>query len=390
MFILDGFDELPQPLQREGFLLNLIKGSVLPDCTVLVTSRPSATSELLTSCRAQIQRHVEIIGFTQESVDAYASSIFSSEPEKLEKFRDYISASKNPAINSLMYVPLNAAIIVEIYSSSKSGSFLPHTLTELYTQLCLTKVNRYLKIHHPTVRAEHFKDLPYPLYDQFLNLSKVAFEGVKKEEIIFHTLPPQLNHFGFLDALPALYGAGSVSYNFLHLTVQEFFAAYYISNLGNTEVEVFKQYCREERWNVVWRFVAGLTQFKDYSEHINSGLLLQANNQPTSLFLFQCMFEAQTKKHFSFSTLESIQAFNPNALDAYTLGYCIANFLPGVSWKVLIYGSGHHSFTCGLKANKPSADTLNSLQVHHHRVDLSELKANPLRNAAHLLLVECQ
>ena len=85
LFILDGFDELPKQLQQKGFLLDLIKGRVLPESTVLVTSRPSATGELLTSCRPQIQKHVEVLGFTQQSVH-YASSIFSSEPENLERF----------------------------------------------------------------------------------------------------------------------------------------------------------------------------------------------------------------------------------------------------------------------------------------------------------------
>ena len=119
LFILDGFDELPKTLQVKGFLLNLIRGRVLPASTVLVTSRPSATAELRTSCSP---KHIEILGFTQESVEAYASSVFSSEPEKLTKFKAYISASENPAINSLMYVPLNAAIIVLIFSDCKSDT----------------------------------------------------------------------------------------------------------------------------------------------------------------------------------------------------------------------------------------------------------------------------
>ena len=81
LFILDGFDELPKALQQKGFLLNLIKGLVLPASTVLVTSRPSATAELLTRCRPQ--KRVEILGFTQESVEAYARSIFSCDSTKL-------------------------------------------------------------------------------------------------------------------------------------------------------------------------------------------------------------------------------------------------------------------------------------------------------------------
>ena len=60
LFILDGFDELPKPLQQKGFLLDLILGKFLPESTVLVTSRPSATGELLTSCCPLIQKHVEV------------------------------------------------------------------------------------------------------------------------------------------------------------------------------------------------------------------------------------------------------------------------------------------------------------------------------------------
>ena len=63
--------------------------------------------------------------------------------------------------------------------------------------------------------------------DQFLHLSEMAFTGVMNEEVILHAIPPNLTHFDFLDATPSLYGGGGVSYNFLHLTVQEFFAAYY-------------------------------------------------------------------------------------------------------------------------------------------------------------------
>ena len=298
LFILDGFDELPKTLQEESFLLDLIRGRVLPASTVLVTSRPSATAELLTSCRP---KHIEILGFTQKSVEAYASSVFSCEPEKLAKFKAYISASENPAINSLMYVPLNAAIIVLIYKDCKSDSLLPHTLTELYTQLCLTILNRYLKLNHPSVRVDKFEDLPSDLYQQFLHMSQVAFEGIENEKIIFHTVPSRLVHFGFLDAVSALYGAGRVSYNFLHLTLQEFFAAYHISHLGSSGLEVFKQYGKDKDWEVVWRFVAGLTKFKGYEGHMDS-LFIESNEDhkiTLELSFIQCLFEAQTMDHFS-------------------------------------------------------------------------------------------
>ena len=393
LFILDGFDELPKQLQQKGFLLNLIKGRVLPESTVLVTSRPSATGELLTSCHPQIQKHVEVLGFTQRSVQAYASSIFSSEPENLERFRAYISASNNPAINSLMYVPLNAAIVVEIFRDCKSNKLLPHTLTELYTQLCLTILNRYLKIHYPSVIAEKFEDLPPDLYQQFLHLSEMAFEGVENKDVILHAIPSDLTNFGFLDAVPALYGGGGVSYNFLHLTVQEFFAAYHISNLSRSGLEVFQKHGKNQQWNMVWRFVAGLTKFRDYDGHIDKHVFIQ--DDELSLFLFQCLFEAQTMEHFS-ATLKSlsgraiVDAQSPTSLDAYALGYCIATFPMGVSWDVTLWGNVHHSFTCGLQTNKPCVGVIEMLAITNCPVRFTELKSNPIYQVYGLSLIGCQ
>ena len=115
--------------------------------------------------------------------------------------------------------------------------------------------------------VEKFEDLPADLYKQFLHLSQVAYNGIKREEVIFHTSLPSL---GFLVAVSALYGGGGVSYNFLHLTLQEFFAAYHISYLGSSGLEVFKQHGKDERWNVVLRFVAGLTKFQHYEGYLTS------------------------------------------------------------------------------------------------------------------------
>ena len=293
LFILDGFDEFPKNLQRTSFHLDLIKGYSLPESTVLVTSRPSATAQLLTSCRPQ--KRVEILGFTQKSVEAYANSVFVEEPEKLEGFKAYISVSNNPAINSLMYVPLNAAIVVQIYHNSKSDSVLPHTLTELYTQLCLTILNRYLDVHHPGVTAAKFEDLPSDLYSQFLKLCKVAFEGMVKEAVIFN-LYPAFNHFGFLDAVSALYGGGEISYNFLHLTLQEFLAAYHFSQLRGRGQELFKRLW-SVRWNVVWRFVAGLTKFK-YLTIVDTKRKFVDKVLYQTFFFIECLFEAKTMKYF--------------------------------------------------------------------------------------------
>ncbi len=347
LFILDGFDEFPVTLQHEGFIIDLITKTLLPESTVVVTSRPSATAELLTSCQPLIQKHVEILGFTQESVEAYAASIFSDLNE-LESFKTYISASESPAINSLMYVPINAAIVVRIYMESKSRSALPRNLTQLYTQLCLTILNKYMKIEYPSVRINKFKSLPDDLYQQFIELSRIAFEGIKNHQVILHddSIPPNFNHFGFLDAVSTLYGGEEISYNFLHLTLQEFFAAYHISQLPDSGVTLFGIYGKHERWNVVWRFVAGLTKFHYLDSHAKSSAFCNYSNDRWYLktFLIQCLFEAQISLDFesAFGTKECGVELANSPFDSFALGYCIANCSTKMSsWRVHCQPSMH-------------------------------------------------
>ena len=261
LFILDGYDELPINSRHQGLLIELLKGRVLPKCSVLVTSRPSATRDLFRACRPVIQRHVEILGFSQKAVREYASSVFSSEPDLLRDFLIYISASQNPALNTLMYIPLNAAIIVEIYRNSRrKGCPLPKTMTQVYIQLCLTLLQRYLDNINPqnTIVLDNFSDLPNTYYEHFKNLSRLAFEQFQQHRVVFYSdsVGKELVHFGLLDSVPALYGGGGVSYNFLHLTLQEFLAAYHITQL-TSGIDVFNQYSMDERWEVVWRLFLG-------------------------------------------------------------------------------------------------------------------------------------
>ena len=360
LIILDGFDELPVHLRCDGFLIELIQGHVFPKCTVLVTSRPSATSDLMRVCRPQIKKRVEILGFTEECVKEYATSVFSSKPKILEGFLTYISAYKNPAINSLMYVPLNAAIVVEIYRNSWStGCPIPRTLTQLYTRLCLILVQRFLETTHPSDEyiLNTFSDIPENYQAHFLNLSKVAFEGLENNEVIFHSLPKDVVHFGFLNTVSALFGSG-ISHNFLHLTLQEFLAAYYISQLPH-RLEVFKQYCDDSRWDVVWVFVSGLTHFQSFKvcNNIERFASIYEKHVFVEELLINCIFEAQVPSfdyNSFFKTTKLIRAMDniQSPLTRYALGYCIANSAPDTRWSLkLIFGS-LESLVWGLNSTK--------------------------------------
>ena len=144
---------------------------------------------------------------------------------------------------------------------------------------------------------------------------------------------------------------------------------------------------------MVWRFVAGLTKFRGYDGHFNKHMFIQEDE--FSLFLFQCLFEAQTMEHFS-ATLKSLSgraiviAQSSTSLDAYALGYCIATFPMGVSWDVGLRGNVHHSFTCGLQTNTPSVGVIERMRIFDCPVRFTELKSNPIYQVKGLLLFNCQ
>ena len=373
LFILDGFDELPIKLRRHSLFLKLIKGDVFPKSSVLVTSRPSATKDLHKACSPQIQRHVEILGFTQECITEYATSILSAEPEVLKDFLLYISPSVNPIINSLMYIPLNAAIIVHIYRNSmRKACPIPKTLTQVYTQLCLTLLQRYRESADPQDidPLEKFSDLPHTHYNNFLKLAQLAFEQFEKHNVVFYSFE-KLLHFGLLDSVPALYGGGGVSHSFLHLTLQEFLAAYHITQLSNG-IDVFKCHSKDRRWEVVWRFASGLTGFQYFMDSVRCDVFVSSSEEDeylkTKELLLHCLFEGQLKLDYMTvlgrNKICSQQVFS-SPLDRYALGYCIANCSSSTSWKVCIKYGSDESFMWGLNSSDCGSGVISHLELYN-------------------------
>ena len=99
LIILDGLDELPGHLSEQSIITDLLSGEVLGDASILVTSRPSATQQLLICWKKQISKHFIIHGFDEGDIKEYAKTILSG--EKLTEFQSYLSI--HPHIQSIMY-----------------------------------------------------------------------------------------------------------------------------------------------------------------------------------------------------------------------------------------------------------------------------------------------
>ena len=81
-----------------------------------------------------------------------------------------------------MYIPLNSAIVVEVYRNSrKDETVVPKTMTELYSSLFHSLLLRHL-FDHPVHskkrrwRIRSFSDLPLDVYQQLCELGRIAYE----------------------------------------------------------------------------------------------------------------------------------------------------------------------------------------------------------------------
>ena len=231
---------------QQSIFLDILRKDFLPHSTILITSRQSATKSLHLELKEQISQHIEILGFTKDDIISYVQNVI--EDEKVYKdFLQYLNYY--PYIRGMMYVPLNAVIVTEVYKSSQQSSekSIPTTVTELYTSLTKCLLLRYLHSHSKYGQQEwtlnDFSDLPKVLYKQFCHICEIALEGMIEDEFVFDDLPNDFNTLDLMQSVPELYiqRGTVVSYNFFHLTLQEYLAAVQISKLPVKEqIDFFK------------------------------------------------------------------------------------------------------------------------------------------------------
>ena len=382
LIILEGFDELPDACRshqsvflrlpdacrsHQSVFLRLISGELLPSATVMVTSRPWATETLVKNYSHCIFQHIEILGFTRKQIVSHIRSVLpGDEAKNLEAYM-----SNHPQIRGCMYIPLNTVIVLSVFKERQAS--MPTTLTELYTAVVQTLLVRYLqylyqdrpdleKSSKSSIHEDLFKDLsvPHTVKRNFLQLCQLAYKGIKGRtdrpqvqqsnviigsdpvQLIFEEsdLPEDFDNLGFMDSVTELYATrGAVSsYNFLHLTFQEFFAAIHISTMSPAEQVEHFQLHRDGKLKVVLRFLAGISKMKCLmSETVRDTFVTSSERDKCNLKcdavvgvdLVNWMFEAQSDRVIASLIKEKLIEFKEDSsmlpMDYYSLGYCIVH-----------------------------------------------------------------
>ena len=357
LLIFDGFDELSEK-QREksSVFMRLLKGSKLSKASIFVTSRPSATSLLPKQFYDNLHQHIEIVGFEEKDIRRYIDCKFKDpeEPCILDDFNEYISS--HDFIFTLMYVPLHCALVTDLYEQywrKGEKQFAPKTLTQLYTCLICSLLERHLE-DVPQYSREQYKiheisDLPPDIHEQLMKLSALAARGIENKEFVFENV--NCETLGLLQKVSEdnHRSRNSVtSYSFLHLTLQEYLAALYWSKCGEEVSSLFEQsgalpikeyFKKKTAPDIHWpalHFYAGLTGIvrTPLEEIIRS-------NQSTEYNYLYLLFECQCAELVSSVFKEGeIESTVRSHMEAYVSGHCIARSCVSTRWKMKLKKSG--------------------------------------------------
>ena len=279
LFIFDGWDELPTDLQgSQSIFLDMIRNKVLPNCSVLVTARSYASGDLIKL--PSVTKHIETIGFSSKQITECIRSNIPN-PENAEKLLWQLKLQKH--IMSACYIPLNFAIVLHV---AKFRNYtLPKTLTELYQIFVQNALLRHMKglPEYKHIKAlRYMEDLPAAVQTDFYNLCRLALDGLINEKVTFfhrdisHYFPhmeidqipePDSPFLGLLTSMQSVSEFGEEDqYQFLHVTTQEFLAAWRVAfhseYTPEAQVAFLKMYRDNPRFYRTFVFLAGLTHFQ--------------------------------------------------------------------------------------------------------------------------------
>jgi hypothetical protein len=294
LFVLDGLDEISSLLGQETPLSGFLT-SLLNQTNIIVTSRPHV------SLRSALVPDLELetIGFYLDQVNQYIEETFANRPEISNKIKSFLQ--DHALVQDLVRIPVQLDALCYTWDEGHEHTADLSTMTRIYRAieqrlwrkdvLHLTKVHdgravtksevdscgpqgieAILALEISLVEELAFIGLHNDLIEFAPDIQQAAFSRLRRQLLPGKTLP----YISFLRTSD-LKSEASRSYHFLHLTYQEYFAARYFvrqwlaspsptlvlnyndrGGTGFTATRYLQKHKYTTRYNILWRFVAGL------------------------------------------------------------------------------------------------------------------------------------
>ena len=273
--LMDGYDELRNK-GNDLLIERIIKREILPQCRIVVTSRPIASEKIQKLADVK----VEVLGFNDESKRDYIKKELNDYPEKADCLLSYLNDHSD--INKVCYIPIMMTIMVCTF---KEYEELPTNQSELYERFVTLVISHYLQKLDDTLPKIilSINKLPVRYQTYLQQLSEFAFKTIESDKIIFSNEDIENLSQGFALSSKELHGLGlfkateqfrlkkldnCVWYNFLHLSIHEFLAAYYLKSLEPSEqFRIFNQKLFMKHYTNVWVMFIGLQQNMTHEFH---------------------------------------------------------------------------------------------------------------------------
>ncbi|XP_042559616.1 NACHT, LRR and PYD domains-containing protein 1 homolog [Clupea harengus] len=357
LFLIDGFDELKfsfektstvpikDPLTKapvEATLGALLKGTLLPKCFLLVTTRSTA-SDKLSKLLSDSQRFTDILGFTKEGVQEYFQRFFK---EELQAKKAFDCVRTNETLYTACFIPVICWITCTVFMEQQEEGMDITKDLETTTSIFVHFVSILLK--------HHCQGLSQP-ETLLRSLGQLAERGLQEHQVLFdekslsEAFPDPSQATKYNPFLCKFLLRRKVKqermYSFMHLSFQEFFAACQYLMLENEEEALNKlqeMFRNVEHFKAVVQFLFGLSN-RDIYPHLKkqSWAFIKAYlqewllrvlekhrmNQEDMLHILHCLYELHEEEFVrrAMGVWGEVKfGYNPlTRTDCWVLLYCL-------------------------------------------------------------------
>ncbi|XDV17105.1 hypothetical protein PO909_016529, partial [Leuciscus waleckii] len=331
VFIFDGLDESRITLRFSdaqevsdvtetssvGVLMSkLMKGDLLPSALIWITSRPAAANQIPSK---YIHRLTEIQGFNEPQKEEYFRKRISDE-HQASRIISHIRRARS--LHIMCHIPvfcwISSTVLQKLLEEDLSAE-IPQTLTEMYIHFLLIQIN----MRNQKYEERDPEKLLQSNREVIVKLAEVAFHQLMKGNVMFYE--EDLIESG-IDVTDASVHSGICTeifkeesvihqrkvYSFIHLSVQEFLAAFYVFYcylMKNKEpLQLLDEFSENGRLDLFLRFLLGVSL--ESNQRLLQDLLTHTENSSESIRRTTQDIKDQIKDKQNINHLSADQSIN--------------------------------------------------------------------------------